>query len=69
MTTSDLIYVFAQTWLINHYKDIPGFWDIFSVEIAGDELVRKTAELGYGSFDDFSQLDLMNILADAKMEQ
>lgn len=68
MKITDLIYVFAQTWLIRHYKDMQEIWDVFCVEIAGDKLVQKAAERGYGSFDDFSELDLLSILADAKSE-
>lgn len=57
----------AETWLKNHYKGVPGIWEQFDLELAAISLTENALELRYDSFDNFSRLDLMCIMADARM--
>lgn len=65
--TTEINYQTAREWLETHYKDVPGIWEQFDLEVAAISLTENALALDYDSFDNFSRLDLMCILADARM--
>lgn len=65
--TTEINYQTAREWLETHYKDVPGIWEEFRLEVAAISLTENALALDYDSFDDFSHAALMCIMADAKM--
>lgn len=57
----------AYEWLENHYADVPDVWEQFDQEDAAESLVDNVCELNLDSYDDLPTLDLMCIMADARM--
>lgn len=57
----------AYEWLENHYARVPDIWEQFDQEDAAESLVENTLDLNLTSYDDLPVLDLMCIMADAKM--
>lgn len=62
----------ATEWLENYYADVLGIWAQFDKEDAAESLVENTLDLrAYEdenfSYDDFTRLDLMCVMADARM--
>ena len=70
MTTEmndDINYDTAYEWLENHYAGVPGIWEQFDQEDATESLVDNVCDLNLDSYDDLPVLDLMCIMADARM--
>lgn len=65
--TTNINYQTAETWLKNHYKGVPGIWEQFDLEIAAISLTENALDLSYDSFNNFTRLGLMCIMADARM--
>lgn len=65
--TTEINYQTAETWLKNHYKDVPGIWKQFDLELVAISLTENALCLNYDSFNNFTRLALMCIMADAKM--
>lgn len=57
----------AAEWLSNLYKDVPGIWAQFSLTDAAISLTENAEDLNLTSYDDLPALDLMCIMADARM--
>jgi len=70
--TTEINTCTAMGWLDDYYADVPGIWAQFNIEDAAESLVENTLDLrAYEdenfSYDDFTRLDLMCIMADARM--
>lgn len=65
--TTEINYQTAETWLKNNYKGVPGIWEQFDLELAAISLTENALYLNYDSFNNFTRLALMCIMADAKM--
>lgn len=65
--TTEINIKTATEWLKDHYKDVPGIWKEFRLEVAAISLTENARVLDYDSFDNFSSVALMCIMADAKM--
>ena len=65
--TTEINYQTAETWLKNHYKGVPGIWEQFDLEVAEISLTENALALDYDSFNNFTRLDLMCIMADSRM--
>ena len=65
--TTNINYKTAEIWLKNHYKGVPGIWKQFDLELAAISLTENALDLNYDSFNNFTRLALMCIMADAKM--
>lgn len=65
--TTEINYKTAETWLKNHYKGVPGIWEQFDLEVAAISLTENAIALSYDSFNNFTRLDLMCIMADSRM--
>lgn len=57
----------AYEWLENHYAGVPGIWEQFDQEDAAESLTENALDLNLDSYDDLPVLDLMCIMADARM--
>lgn len=57
----------AYEWLENHYAGVPDVWEQFDQEDAAESLVENTLDLNLTNYDDLPVLDLMCIMADARM--
>lgn len=57
----------AKEWLTDHYKDVPGIWAQFDLVDAAISLTENVEDLNLTSYDDLPALDLMCIMADARM--
>jgi hypothetical protein len=57
----------AYEWLDNHYRNVSDVWEQFDHEDAAESLVENTLDLDLDSYDELPMLDLMCIMADAKM--
>ena len=57
----------AAEWLSNLYKDVPGIWAQFDLKDAAISLTENVEDLNLTSYDDLPTLDLMCIMADARM--
>lgn len=65
--TTEINYDTAETWIENHYKNVPGIWEQFNLADATLGIMSLCGLGCYNSFDDISRSDLMCIMADAKM--
>lgn len=65
--TTNINYQTAAEWLSNLYKDVPGIWEQFDLEVAAISITENALALDYDSFNNFTRLDLMCIMADARM--
>ena len=67
--TTRISYNTAEAWLKDHYRNVPGIWEKFSLAYA-TIVIRVLCDLnGYNSCDEISDLDLMRIMSDVKMWQ
>lgn len=57
----------AMGWLDDYYADVPGIWAQFDKEDAAESLTENALDLNLDSYDDLPVLDLMCIMADARM--
>ena len=57
----------ASKWLEGYYADVPGIWEQFDKEDAAESLAENTLDLNITNYGDLPMLDLMCIMADAKM--
>lgn len=57
----------AAEWLSNIYKDVTGIWAQFDLVDAAISLTENAEDLKLTSYDQIPALDLMCIMADAKM--
>lgn len=68
-TTRIINYDSAEAWLKDHYRNVPGIWEKFSLAYA-TIVIRVLCDLnGYNGFDEISDLDLIRIMSDVKMWQ
>ena len=65
--TDEINYKTAETWLKNHYKNVPGIWAQFDLKDAAISLTENAEDLNLTNYGDLPMLDLMCIMADAKM--
>lgn len=57
----------ACEWLERRYENVPGIWEEFDQEDAAESLVENMLDLNLTNYDDLPMLDLMCIMADARM--
>ena len=57
----------AYEWLDTHYAGVSDIWEQFDHEDAAESLVENTLDLNITNYGDLPMLDLMCIMADAKM--
>lgn len=65
--TTEINTCTAMGWLDDYYADVPGIWAQFNIEDAAESLVENTLDLNLTHYKDLPTLDLMCIMADAKM--
>lgn len=65
--TTEIDYLTAAEWLVNHYESVPGIWEQFDLDHAALSLTDNALDLKLTSYDDLPTLDLMCIMADSRM--
>lgn len=65
--TTEINYITAAEWLTKHYEDVPGIWEQFDLDAAAVYLMDNALDLNLTSYDDLPRLDLMCIMAGARM--